>query len=63
MALIFLNSVMTIRQLMDYLGFNKNVIVIDYNGTLYLEKGFGNKHILKKRFFRNTFNRWWWLSF
>ena len=32
-----LNSVMTIRQLMDYLGFNQNVIVIDYNGTI-LEK-------------------------
>ena len=28
---------MTIRQLMDYLGFNQNVIVIDYNGTI-LEK-------------------------
>ena len=32
-----LNSVMTIRQLMDYLGFNQNVIVIDYNGFI-LEK-------------------------
>jgi thiamine biosynthesis protein ThiS len=32
-----LNSVMTICQLMDYLGFNQNVIVIDYNGTI-LEK-------------------------
>ena len=24
----------TISDLMDYLGFNKNVIVIDYNGTI-----------------------------
>ena len=25
---------LTINQLMDYLGFNKNVIVIDYNGFI-----------------------------
>ena len=28
------NSGMTIKSLIDYLGFNKNVIVIDYNGYI-----------------------------
>ena len=28
------NSAFTIFELMDYLGFNKNVIVIDYNGVI-----------------------------
>ena len=32
-----LKSAVTVLELMDYLGFNKNVIVIDYNGTI-LEK-------------------------
>ena len=31
------NSTLTISQLMDYLGFNSNVIVLDYNGVI-LEK-------------------------
>lgn len=30
----FFNSKFTILELIDYLGFNKNVIVIDYNGIL-----------------------------
>jgi thiamine biosynthesis protein ThiS len=34
----FFNSKFTILELIDYLGFNKNVIVIDYNGIL-LDKG------------------------
>ena len=29
-----LKSKFTILELMDYLGFNKKVIVIDYNGTI-----------------------------
>ena len=36
------NSAVTIFQLMNYLGFNKNVIVIDYNGAIlemYVSKG------------------------
>ena len=33
------NSNLTILELIDYLGFNKNVIVIDYNGII-LEKKF-----------------------
>ena len=28
------NSSLTISELMGYLGFNKNVIVIDYNGVI-----------------------------
>ena len=30
----FFNSKFTVLELIDYLGFNKNVIVIDYNGLL-----------------------------
>ena len=33
------NSNLTILELIDYLGFNKNVIVVDYNGII-LEKKF-----------------------
>ena len=33
------NSNLTILELIDYLGFNKSVIVIDYNGVI-LEKKF-----------------------
>jgi len=42
----FFNSKFTILELIDYLGFNKNVIVIDYNGIL-LEKGNWKKTILR----------------
>ena len=32
------NPTFTILELMDYLGFNKNVIVIDYNGVVVEKK-------------------------
>lgn len=40
------NSAVTIFQLMNYLGFNKNVIVIDYNGAI-LEKALWKHTFLK----------------
>ena len=40
------NFTFTLLELMDYLGFNKNVIVIDYNGTI-LEKNNWELTILK----------------
>ena len=40
------NSAITILQLMNYLGFNKNVIVIDYNGVI-LEKTLWKNTTLK----------------
>ena len=40
------NLTFTILELMNYLGFNKNVIVIDYNGTI-LEKKNWEKTVLK----------------
>ena len=39
------NSPFTIFELMNYLGFNKNVIVIDYNGVI-LEKALWEKTYL-----------------
>ena len=39
---------LTINQLMDYLGFNKNVIVIDYNGFI-LDKTLWAKINLKNK--------------
>ena len=42
----FFNSKFTILELINYLGFNKNVIVIDYNGIL-LDKGNWKKTILR----------------
>ena len=33
-SMYLFNSSFTILELMDYLGFNKNVIVIDYNGVI-----------------------------
>ena len=35
------NSPFTVLELINYLGFNKNVIVIDYNGSI-LEKNLWN---------------------
>ena len=43
-----LKSKFTILELMDYLGFNKNVIVIDYNGTI-LEKKVWDQTILETK--------------
>ena len=43
-----LKSKFTILELMDYLGFNKNVIVIDYNGTI-LEKKAWDQTILETK--------------
>ena len=39
-------TTLTILELMDYLGFNKNVIVIDYNGII-LERNLWKKTYLK----------------
>ena len=38
----------TVLELIDYLGFNKNVIVIDYNGSI-LEKANWERTILKTK--------------
>lgn len=43
-----INSDFTIMELMTYLGFNKNVIVIDYNGII-LEKILWNQTFLKNK--------------
>ena len=40
------NSTLTILTLMNYLGFNKNVIVIDYNGII-LDKNLWDQTYLK----------------
>jgi len=42
------NSAFTIFELMDYLGFNKNVIVIDYNGVIL------DKNLWKKTYLENN---------
>jgi thiamine biosynthesis protein ThiS len=42
------DSTLTILELMDYLGFNNNVIVIDYNG-LILEKDLWKGTYLKHK--------------
>ena len=42
------NSSLTISELMSYLGFNKNVIVIDYNGFI-LDKTLWAKINLKNK--------------
>ena len=39
------NFKFTILELMDYLGFNKNVIVIDYNGTILEKSNWKFTHI------------------
>jgi len=39
---------LTIFELMEYLGFNKNVIVIDYNGII-LDKNLWSKTYLKNK--------------
>jgi len=39
------NSRCTILELLNYLGFNKNVIVLDYNGTI-LEKSLWKQTLL-----------------
>ena len=44
----FFNSEFSILGLLDYLGFNKNVIVIDYNGTI-LEKRFWGENYLQNK--------------
>jgi thiamine biosynthesis protein ThiS len=36
------NSKFTVLGLMDYLGFNKSVIVIDYNGSILDKKRWAN---------------------
>ena len=43
-----INSKFTIVELISYLGFNKNVIVIDYNGTV-LEKNFWDQTYIKNK--------------
>ena len=43
-----LKSAVTVLELMDYLGFNKNVIVVDYNGTI-LEKKAWDQTILETK--------------
>ena len=42
------NSTLTILELMNYLGFNQNVIVVDYNG-LILEKRLWDSTLLKNK--------------
>ena len=42
------NSTFTIIELINYLGFNKSVIVIDYNGTV-LEKTLWEKTYLQNK--------------
>ena len=42
------DSAVTILMLIDYLGFNKNVIVIDYNGMI-LEKSLWNNTYLQNK--------------
>ena len=42
------NSTFSVLELMNYLGFNKNIIVIDYNGIL-LEKKFWEKTYLQTK--------------
>jgi len=42
------NLTFTILELMNYLGFNKNVIVIDYNGTVLV------KNVWKKTYLKNN---------
>tara|TARA_B110000971_G_C19954848_1_gene475147 strand:+ start:975 stop:1196 length:222 start_codon:yes stop_codon:yes gene_type:complete len=42
------NSTLTILELMNYLGFNQNVIVIDYNGTVLV------KNVWKKTYLKNN---------
>ena len=44
---IFITS-FTILEIIDYLGFNQNVIVVDYNGYI-LEKRFWNKTRLQNK--------------
>ena len=41
------NSKLTVLELMGYLGFNKNVIVIDYNGIIL------DKNLWKQTYLRN----------
>tara|TARA_B110000003_G_scaffold187134_1_gene186031 strand:+ start:1698 stop:1919 length:222 start_codon:yes stop_codon:yes gene_type:complete len=41
------NSTLTILELMNYLGFNQNVIVIDYNGIIL------DKNLWKQTYLRN----------
>ena len=41
-SMYLFNSSFTILELMNYLGFNKNVIVIDYNGII-LQKNLWEK--------------------
>ncbi len=43
-----LKSAVTVLELMDYLGFNKNVIVIDYNGMI-LEKTVWEKTYIQNK--------------
>jgi thiamine biosynthesis protein ThiS len=42
------NSPFTVLELINYLGFNKNVIVIDYNGSI-LEKALWKETRLKSK--------------
>ena len=44
----FFNSSFTISLLLDYLGVNKQLIVLDYNGTV-LQKEFWSKTKLKEQ--------------
>ena len=42
------NLTFTILELMNYLGFNKNVIVLDYNGTI-LDKTLWKQTLLRDK--------------
>jgi|TARA_B110000971_G_scaffold173850_1_gene178875 sulfur carrier protein len=44
-SMYLFNSSFTILELMDYLGFNKNVIVIDYNGIILQKTLWGKTNI------------------
>ena len=41
-SMYLFNSSLTILELIDYLGFNKNVIVVDYNGVI-IQQSFWDK--------------------
>ena len=44
----FLQSSLTVSELLDYLGFNKNVIVVDYNGYILEKRLWEEKYLQDK---------------
>ena len=42
------NLTFTVLELIDYLGFNKNVIVIDYNGSILEKRNWGQTTLQTK---------------